>query len=66
LEALAGMTTNIDEALVEASEKCSPECYNILLTYIEELEEEVEYLNVEIESMNTKPKRRRPKEEDWR
>jgi len=60
------MTTDIDDALVEAHEKCSQECYAALLAYIEELEEQIEFLEVEIESMNTKPKRRRPKEEDWR
>jgi hypothetical protein len=58
------MTTNIDEALVEASEKCSPECYNILLTYIEELEEEVEYLNVEIEAISSSPKKKRRRPDD--
>ena len=61
------MTTNdVNESLTEIREKCSPECYSTILAYMEELEEEIEFLEVEIESMNTKPRRRRPKEEDWR
>jgi len=60
------MTTDIDEALVEVHEKCSQECYSTILAYVKELEEVIEFLEVEIESMNTKPRRRRPKEEDWR
>ena len=60
------MTNDVNEALVEVHEKCSQECYATLLAYVEELEEEIEFLEVEIESMNSKPRRRRPKEEDWR
>jgi hypothetical protein len=66
LEAFAGMMTDINSFLLEVHEKCSQECYATLLAYVEELEEEIEFLEVEIESMNTKPRRRRPKEEDWR
>ena len=58
-------TNNVNESLTEVHEKCSPLCYATLLAYVEELEEEIEFLEVEIESMNSKPRRRRPKEEDW-
>ena len=67
MEVLAGMTTNnVTNSLLELYEKCSQESYDTIMNYIEELEEEIELLEVEIESMNGKPRRRRPKEEDWK
>lgn len=59
-------TNNVTNSLLELYEKCSQESYDTIMSYLEELEEEIELLEVEIESMNNKPRRRRPKEEDWK
>lgn len=59
-------TNNVTNCLLELYEKCSQESYDTIMAYLEELEEEIELLEVEIESMNSKSRRRRPKEEDWR
>lgn len=59
-------TNNVTNSLLELYKKCSQESYDTIMAYLEELEEEIELLEVEIESMNSKPRRRRPKEEDWK
>ena len=54
----------IDEALREVLLTCDYEAYVIVRTYIEDLEKEVEFLNVEIEAISSAPKKRRRKQED--
>lgn len=54
----------LNEALQEVSKYCSEEVYTVILNSIENLENEVEILNVEIDSMERQT-RRRHREEDW-
>lgn len=56
---------DIDDALEEVRMSCSTEVYIALKAHIESLEREVEYLNIEIDSMDV-PKHHRIREEDWR
>lgn len=55
----------IQEALMEVQDNCSPETFDIIYRYIEELEEDVESLEVELDTINSRSKRRRRDEEDW-
>lgn len=57
-------TMSITDALNEVEEYCSDEAYSIILMFIESLEDEIEMLNVEIDSMERQT-RRRHREEDW-
>ena len=57
-------TMNITDALNEVEEYCSDEAYSVILMFIENLEDEIEMLNVEIDSME-RQNRRRHREEDW-
>lgn len=64
------MTNNIvnplKEALSEVESYCSQETYDTILSHIEKLEDEIEFLNMEIESFDSQPKRRRRRnEEEW-
>lgn len=57
----------IDDALREIQQHCSEDCYVTILDildYAEDLEQEVEFLNVEIEAISSCPKKRRRKQED--
>lgn len=57
---------NITEALNEVAEYCSDEAYSTILMFIERLEDDIEMLNIELDSVDSQPKRRHPREEDWR
>lgn len=64
------MTSNtvnpLKDALAEVESFCSQEAYDTILSHIENLEEEIEFLNMEIESIDSQPKkRRRRNEEEW-
>lgn len=57
---------NINVALEEVEEYCSDETYTTILAFIEMLENDIEMLNVELDSMEHQHRRRRVSEEDWR
>lgn len=57
---------HITEALNEVQKYCSNEAYSNILMFIENLEDEIEMLNIELDSVHNAPKRRQPREEDWR
>jgi hypothetical protein len=57
---------NITGALSEVEEYCSDETYTTLLAFIESLENDIELLNIELDSMEHQHRRRRVSEEDWR
>ena len=65
------MTNNADiqlkHALDEIEEVCSAETYNSILLFIEELEDEIEGLQMELDSIHSsnRSKRRRRNEEEW-
>ena len=54
----------IDDALREVQENCSEDCLATILDYMEDLEQEIDFLNVEIEAIGSCPKKRRRKQED--
>lgn len=57
-------TMGVTEALQEVADYCSDEAYTVLLNFIENLENDIEMLNIEIDSMERQT-RRRHREEDW-
>ena len=57
---------NITGALSEVEEYCSDETYTTLLAFIESLENDIELLNIELDSKEHQHRRRRVSEEDWR
>lgn len=57
---------NINSALEEVEEYCSDETYTTILTFIEMLENDIELLNIELDSVEHQHRRRRVSEEDWR
>ena len=60
------MTINLEDALSEVYTECLAEVYEAIVEHIDSLEKEVEYLTMELESIDSAPKkRRRRNEEDW-
>ena len=64
------MTSSIDlsrlsSALEEVLDLCSEETYNVLTSYIKDLEDEVNSLSIEIDSIDTRQKKRRRNDADW-
>ena len=59
-------TMNIIDALNEVADYCSDEAYATILSFIDKLENDIEMLNIELDSVEDKPRRRHPREEDWR
>lgn len=57
---------NISGALEEIEEYCSDETYTTILAFIEMLENDIEMLNIELDSVEHQHRRRRVSEEDWR
>ena len=57
---------NITGALSEVEEYCSDATYTTLLAFIESLENDIELLTIELDSMEHQHRRRRVSEEDWR
>jgi hypothetical protein len=55
----------INEALLEVQDNCSPETFAVIYQYIQDLEDDVESLEVELDAINSRSKRRRRDEEDW-
>lgn len=58
-------TMSITEALLEVGDYCSDEAYTVILNFIESLENDIEMLNIEIDSMERQSRRRHAREEDW-
>lgn len=58
-------TMGITEALQEVADYCSDEAYTVVLSFIESLENDIEMLNIEIDSMERQSRRRHAREEDW-
>lgn len=58
-------TMSITEALSEVGDYCSDEAYTVILNFIESLENDIEMLNIEIDSMERQSRRRHAREEDW-
>jgi len=57
---------HITDALNEVEEYCSDEAYTTILMFIENLEDEIEMLNIQLDSVDQHPRRRHPREEDWK
>jgi prefoldin subunit 5 len=58
---------DIDDALECVRQECEQiEVYTTLKQYIENLEQEVESLSIELETMEEVPRHHRAREEDWR
>lgn len=60
------MTIDLENALTEVYETCPSDVYEAIVQHIDSLEKEVEYLTMELESIDSAPKkRRRRNEDDW-
>lgn len=63
------MTSSIEfrvkQALSEVEEFCSVETLDTLVDYIQSLEEEVDTLSIELDSIDSRQKRRRRDDDDW-
>lgn len=60
------MMTDLDKAFDEVEERCSEQTYQIVAEYIQELLDEINYLEVEIEAISSAPKKKRRKaDDDW-
>lgn len=55
----------VNEALLEVQDNCSPETFAVIYQYIQDLEDDVESLEVELDAINSRSKRRRRDDEDW-
>ena len=55
----------VNEAFLEVRDNCSPETFAVICQYIQDLEDDVESLEVELDAINSRSKRRRRDEEDW-
>ena len=55
----------INEALLEVQDNCSPETFAVIYQYIQDLEDDVESLEVELDAINSRSKRRRRDDDDW-
>ena len=54
------------EAFQEMADRCSDEAYEVIMTYIQSLLDEIDDLALEIEAIGSAPrKRRRKQEDDW-
>lgn len=59
------MNEDLDKALDEVYANCSTETYNVIMEGLLSLEEEIEGLHMELDSINLPKKKRRPRDEDW-
>lgn len=59
------MNEDLDKALDEVYANCSTETYNVIMEGFLSLEEEIEGLHMELDSINLPKKKRRPRDEDW-
>lgn len=59
------MNEDLDKALDEVYANCSTETYNVIMEVLGEMEEEIEGLHMELDSINLPKKKRRPRDEDW-
>jgi hypothetical protein len=59
------MNEDLDKALDEVYVNCSAETYNVIVEVLGEMEEEIEGLHMELDSINLPKKKRRPRDEDW-
>lgn len=59
------MNEDLDKALDEVYANCSTETYGVIVQVLSEMEEEIEGLHMELDSINLPKKKRRPRDEDW-
>jgi prefoldin subunit 5 len=58
---------DVDDALECVRQECEKiEVYNTLKQYIENLEQDVEALSIELETLESVPRHYKVREEDWR
>lgn len=59
------MNEDLENALDDVYSNCDAKTYNYLLELLGDMEEEIESLHMELDSINLPKKKRRPRDEDW-